>query len=851
MRRTLILGISIILVLVLSNLVSFVPKIQTVKAQSGVSNSGIIAWWKLNEGSGTTVLDSSGNGYDGTIVGCTWVNNAGTSCLSFNGQTDYVNLPSLDLLNLNSVTVVAWINSDLTKVGFITYNGNGGEFEMGNGDLDQYAQSLNINSTYATFSVKLSDYNWYSVQSSFPIKPSTWHQIVGVWVKGVSLMVYVDGVLAGENDAIGALSLFDPGPSFTSSLGIYSQNQWGQQDFFKGQMSNVMIFSETLTAQEISALYASPTAFPTLSEPSVGAAPAVPSWSELNPSISPPARANEMMTYDPVDNVAVMFGGWNGPYLGDTWIYSFQNNTWIDKSPSGSPSPRERGGMVYATKHDEVILFGGYDGSEMINQTWTYSVEKNQWTQMFPAVAPPSTLNMVNLGMVYDSRDDVVIVFSDEGNTWAYNITANLWMNMKPSISPSPRTLSTNGEQMVYDASDDAVLLFGGTPTSFHNWLSAGGTYAFTAFNDTWAYYFENNTWVNLNPQLAPPARFNSQMVYDSVNDVVVLYGGAPGGQASLFGDTWIYNMTSNEWKNVTPPSSPPVRYASAMAFSPVEDETILFGGYNNLQETFYGDTWAFSYLGVPSSPSPSPTGPSPALTVSCVSSTSFAAFNIEINGNLTVNGAGLSGAPISIYYSIDGGHSWQDLTLVNTDSDGNFLVEWLPSVTGNYLINATYAGDSSYSSVSTVINLVIVPFTSQNAQDVFSVASNSTVTDLAFNSTSRELSFTVSGPSGTTGYVDAYIAKSLIEDISTLKVYLDGNQLNYSVTSQGDSWLIYFTYHHSTHEVIIDLNVAPAATTLSLTELLRGAAYGAMVSLSVIVVLLLFLRRGRNRIPP
>jgi hypothetical protein len=239
-----------------------------------------------------------------------------------------------------------------------------------------------------------------------------------------------------------------------------------------------------------------------------------------------------------------------------------------------------------------------------------------------------------------------------------------------------------------------------------------------------------------------------------------------------------------------------------------------------------------------------------PAISTSCVASVSQSSLNVEINGNLIYNGEGIPGAPVLLSYSVTGGESWQDLTLVNTDSDGNFLAEWFPSVTGDYLINATYAGDSSYSCVSTVVNLVIVPFTSQNAQDVFSVASNSTVTDLAFNSTSRELSFNVSGPSGTTGYVDAYIAKSLVGDISALKVYLDGNKLNYSVTSQGDSWLIYFNYHHSTHEVIIDLNRAPAATALSLTELLQGVAYGAIVSLSVIVILLLILRKDRAKRP-
>ena len=62
------------------------------------------------------------------------------------------------------------------------------------------------------------------------------------------------------------------------------------------------------------------------------------------------------------------------------------------------------------------------------------------------------------------------------------------------------------------------------------------------------------------------------------------------------------------------------------------------------------------------------------------------------------------------------------------------------------------------------------MPVTSENGQSDFSVESNSTVTDLAFNSASQELSFTVSGPSGTTGYVDAYKAKSLMETFPASK---------------------------------------------------------------------------------
>ena len=40
-----------------------------------------------------------------------------------------------------------------------------------------------------------------------------------------------------------------------------------------------------------------------------------------------------------------------------------------------------------------------------------------------------------------------------------------------------------------------------------------------------------------------------------------------------------------------------------------------------------------------------------------------------------------------------------------------------------------------------------------------------------------------------------------------TIAPYInDGNQLNYEVTSNADSWLLTFTYQHSTHQVRISL---------------------------------------------
>jgi hypothetical protein len=167
-----------------------------------------------------------------------------------------------------------------------------------------------------------------------------------------------------------------------------------------------------------------------------------------------------------------------------------------------------------------------------------------------------------------------------------------------------------------------------------------------------------------------------------------------------------------------------------------------------------------------------------PSLTTSCRSSTSYSGFNVQINGYLTLNGTGISEAPILLSYNVTGGKSWQDLTLDYTDSDGSYSTTWLPSVTGNYQLKAVYEGDAdALGASSETVNFAVVPITENN---LLSVSSNSIVTSLAFNSTTSELSFAVSGPSETTGYVKVAIAKSLVSNAENIKVYLDGNQLNY-----------------------------------------------------------------------
>ena len=87
-----------------------------------------------------------------------------------------------------------------------------------------------------------------------------------------------------------------------------------------------------------------------------------------------------------------------------------------------------------------------------------------------------------------------------------------------------------------------------------------------------------------------------------------------------------------------------------------------------------------------------------------------------------------------------------------------------------------------------------------------FSIISNSTITGLTFDSTSKTITFQASGPNGTIGCTNVTIAKTLIQNISELTIYLNGNKINYASTSTEYTWLIHFTYTHSAHKVTIFL---------------------------------------------
>lgn len=262
---------------------------------------------------------------------------------------------------------------------------------------------------------------------------------------------------------------------------------------------------------------------------------------------------------------------------------NLQYMTFLSKNEDGSEYIELKSDL----KASDIISEYEDDFSEGILENLTISEEnelllditlKNNWTPRFPSTKPS-----VRYGhsMVYDSTHDRVILFGGDDDyyddTWVYNYTDNSWTNRTTSLNkPSARYYFS----MVYDSAHDRVILFGGWDGDRDD--------------ETWVYNYSDNTWTNMTMLSAKPsARYTQSMVYDSTNDVVVLFGGMDS--VGRDDETWIYNFTDNSWTNMNPPSTKPsARWRHSMVYDSTHEVVVLFGGFDG--GGFDDETWVYNY---------------------------------------------------------------------------------------------------------------------------------------------------------------------------------------------------------------------------------------------------------------
>ncbi|MHC4558288.1 MAG: LamG-like jellyroll fold domain-containing protein [Planctomycetota bacterium] len=200
-----------------------------------------VGWWKFDDGSGTTALDSSGNGNHGEIHGGTeWIDGYHGGALRLNGQDGYVNLPiGAVIASMDSTTIATWVD----------FSNAGGSwqriFDFGSGS-STYLFLCPRTGTAGPMHLAIQvGGQGHSEVNSPETLPTGWHHVAAVITSG-SMQLYLDGLVIGSSTAVTMPS--DLGNTSSNWLG---RSQFAADGYFNGSLDDFRIYNEALSQEEI------------------------------------------------------------------------------------------------------------------------------------------------------------------------------------------------------------------------------------------------------------------------------------------------------------------------------------------------------------------------------------------------------------------------------------------------------------------------------------------------------------------------------------------------------------------------------------------------------------------------
>ena len=190
----------------------------------------LVGWWMFDEGTGSNALDSSFNGFTGSLTGSPWpqwTNGISSSALLFNGTNTVQVLDAPLLTPTNQLTVLAWVqqsSSNTTGLVFSKWAADGllGSYRLGFSN-SQLVLELSVSGVVNSATGATSVIDGY------------WHQVGGVY-DGMQMVVYLDGNVDGILAVTGAVDVV------TAPLLI------GQ---LAGTINDVHLFSRALSSSEL------------------------------------------------------------------------------------------------------------------------------------------------------------------------------------------------------------------------------------------------------------------------------------------------------------------------------------------------------------------------------------------------------------------------------------------------------------------------------------------------------------------------------------------------------------------------------------------------------------------------
>ena len=218
-------------------------------------SNGLVGWWKLDETSGTTAADSSGNGNDGILTDMSassvnpyWLTGVKDGALELyttnsNGQPQpHVEVPKTTAMDslASAYTFASWVrvyNPNFFTSGLIASDVNNA--------WDIYNYYNVVSGNFRVFVRHNSTF--FNSAWSFPIKQ--WFHLVVTW-DGTTLSLYKDGTFLTST-----ATLPPPVISTATNLWIGESNSSGNRYSTAGMLDDVRLYNRALSPTEVQHLY--------------------------------------------------------------------------------------------------------------------------------------------------------------------------------------------------------------------------------------------------------------------------------------------------------------------------------------------------------------------------------------------------------------------------------------------------------------------------------------------------------------------------------------------------------------------------------------------------------------------
>lgn len=203
---------------------------------------GLVLRYDLDQASGTTVTDSSGNGRDGTLVGGSW----GNGVLTLDGVDDHVRLPDNVTAGLDAITVHVdvFVEQSQATPFFLWGLGNPATSASGNGYLFASGNAFRAGITTGNWSGE----KVTSRSSGGNLARGVWKSVTYTQT-GTTGTLFEDGAQVGQNTAVSVLpSAIGGGTTTTNVLG---ESTYATDNSLKGRIRNFRIYDRALDAAEV------------------------------------------------------------------------------------------------------------------------------------------------------------------------------------------------------------------------------------------------------------------------------------------------------------------------------------------------------------------------------------------------------------------------------------------------------------------------------------------------------------------------------------------------------------------------------------------------------------------------